>query len=81
MYAPTSTARTSVGSRRRSPLVLHPPLTYSQLRMQNRTATLEIGSLAPDFSLPSANPEGGVFTLSTMLEQGSVIVEFLRGTW
>jgi hypothetical protein len=49
--------------------------------MQNRTATLEIGSLAPDFSLPSANPEGGVFTLSTMLEQGSVIVEFLRGTW
>jgi peroxiredoxin len=49
--------------------------------MKNRTETLEIGSLAPDFSLPSANPEGGIFTLSTMLEQGSVIVEFLRGTW
>ena len=49
--------------------------------MQNRTETLEIGSLAPDFSLPSANREGGRFTLSTMLGQGAVIVEFLRGTW
>lgn len=49
--------------------------------MQNRTETLEIGSRAPDFSLPSANHEGKTFTLSTMLEKGSVIVEFLRGTW
>jgi hypothetical protein len=49
--------------------------------MQNRTETLGIGSRAPDFSLPSANREGGVFTLSNMLERGAVIVEFLRGTW
>jgi peroxiredoxin len=49
--------------------------------MQNRTETLEIGSRAPDFSLPSANPEGGTFTLSAMLGRGPVIVEFLRGTW
>ncbi|MFZ0804266.1 MAG: hypothetical protein WBQ09_04245 [Terriglobales bacterium] len=49
--------------------------------MQNRTETLEIGSRAPEFSLPSANREGSIFTLSTLLENGPVVVEFLRGTW
>jgi peroxiredoxin len=49
--------------------------------MQNRTETLQVGSRAPEFSLPSANRECAIFTLSTMLERGPVIVEFLRGTW
>ena len=49
--------------------------------MQNRTETLEVGSRAPEFSLASANWQGSTFTLSTMLGQGLVIVEFLRGTW
>jgi len=48
--------------------------------MQNRTETLEIGSLAPDFSLPAANREG-MFTLGGLLEQGPLLLEFLRGTW
>jgi peroxiredoxin len=49
--------------------------------MENRTETLGIGSRAPEFSLPSANWEGSIFTLSTMLGRGPAIVEFLRGTW
>jgi|HubBroStandDraft_6_1064221.scaffolds.fasta_scaffold88881_2 hypothetical protein len=55
-------------------------LTVS-LRMQNRTETLEVGSRAPEFALPSANSEGKLFALSIMLGNGPVIVEFLRGTW
>jgi peroxiredoxin len=42
---------------------------------------LEVGSRAPEFALPSANWEGSIFNLSTMLGRGPVIVEFLRGTW
>jgi len=49
--------------------------------MKDRTETLEIGSRAPEFSVPSANWEGSTFALSTLLERGPVIVEFLRGTW
>jgi peroxiredoxin len=49
--------------------------------MQNRTETLEVGSRAPEFALPSANRKDGTFALSTMWGQGPVIVEFLRGTW
>jgi hypothetical protein len=49
--------------------------------VQNRTETLAVGLQVPEFSLPSANWEGCIFTLSTMLERGPVIVEFLRGTW
>jgi len=74
-------ARDFAGSQEPSCLVLHAPLPYSQFEMQNRTETLEIGSRAPEFSLPAANREGSVFTLSTMLGRGPVIVEFLRGTW
>lgn len=48
--------------------------------MQNRTETLEIGSRAPDFSLGAANREGK-FTLAGLLEQGTLVLEFLRGTW
>jgi hypothetical protein len=69
------------GSRHASSLVPHPPLTYSQFKVHNRTETLEVGSRAPEFALPSANWEGSIFTLSTMLGRGPVVVEFLRGTW
>jgi peroxiredoxin len=48
--------------------------------MKNRTDTLEIGSRAPDFSLEAANAEG-TFTLSELLSQGTLVLEFLRGTW
>ena len=48
--------------------------------MMNRTETLQIGSKAPDFSLEAANREG-TFTLSGLLAQGTLILEFLRGTW
>ncbi|MGA6984769.1 MAG: hypothetical protein WBZ01_01840 [Terriglobales bacterium] len=53
--------------------------------MQHRTDTLEIGSRAPDFSLAAANREG-TFTLAGLLEQGllaggTLILEFVRGTW
>jgi len=48
--------------------------------MQNITETLGIGSRAPEFKLSAANHEG-TFTLSGLLGQGPVIVEFLRGTW
>jgi len=48
--------------------------------MQNRTEILGIGSRAPDFSLGAANREG-TFTLGGLLAQGTLILEFLRGTW
>jgi len=49
--------------------------------MQARTETLEVGVRAPEFSLPAANREGSIFTLSTILGRAPVIIEFLRGTW
>jgi len=48
--------------------------------MQRRTETLEVGSRAPEFSLRAANREGE-FVLSQLLTTGTVVVEFLRGTW
>ena len=48
--------------------------------MKNITETLGIGSKAPDFTLSAANQDGS-FTLSSLLKQDTVIVEFLRGTW
>jgi hypothetical protein len=48
--------------------------------MKDRTETLEIGSIAPGFSLQAANRDG-VFTLDGLLTQGMLILEFLRGTW
>jgi peroxiredoxin len=51
-----------------------------ELNMENCTETLEIGSRAPDFSLRAANREG-TFTLGGLLTQGTLILEFLRGSW
>ena len=48
--------------------------------MKNQTDTLEIGSRVPDFSLGAANRDG-TFTLGGLLAQGTLILEFLRGTW
>jgi peroxiredoxin len=48
--------------------------------MKDRTDTLAIGSLAPDFSLEAANRPGS-FTLADLVSQGSLVLEFLRGTW
>ena len=68
------------------PPVPHPllfPIPTSlkvELNMKNRTETLELGSLAPYFSLGAANREG-LFTLDGLLAEGALILEFLRGTW
>ena len=40
---------------------------------------LKVGSRAPDFSLPDAH--GNQVRLSSLLEQGPVIVTFYRGAW
>jgi len=48
--------------------------------MKDRTETLEIGSLAPYFSLSAANCEC-TFTLDGLLAGGALVLEFLRGTW
>jgi hypothetical protein len=48
--------------------------------MQERTETLALGSRAPQFSLFAANREGS-FSLSGLVAQGSLVIEFLRGTW
>jgi hypothetical protein len=53
---------------------------YSPRKMNNRTETLVVGDLAPDFTLAAANREGS-FSLSGVRARGPVIVEFLRGTW
>jgi peroxiredoxin len=44
------------------------------------SSTLHVGDRAPDFSLTAANREG-VLTLSGLLANGAVWIEFLRGTW
>jgi len=61
-------------------LFLIPASLTVEPSMQSRTDTLEIGSRAPDFSLGAANREG-TFTLSGLIEKGTLILEFLRGTW
>ncbi|MGB9075008.1 MAG: hypothetical protein WCC22_20405 [Terriglobales bacterium] len=48
--------------------------------MKDRTDTLETRSRAPEFSLGAANREG-TFSLAGLLERGTLILEFLRGTW
>ena len=60
-----------------APTVLLP---YSHRRVRNRTETLEVGSPAPEFSLGAANREG-VFTLGSLRLGGTLVLEFLRGTW
>jgi len=51
-----------------------------KFKVQNRTETLEVGSRAPEFSLGVANREGKL-SLSGLLADGTLIIEFLRGTW
>ena len=70
----------SRGSRVRSLVVPGFFLPYSQPRVKDRTETLEIGSRVPAFSLGAANREGQ-FTLAGLIERGTLILEFLRGTW
>jgi hypothetical protein len=48
--------------------------------VKSRTDTLEIGSRAPEFSLEAANREG-TFRLANLYAGGTLILEFLRGTW
>jgi peroxiredoxin len=47
--------------------------------MRDRTETLAVGSVAPEFALSAANREG-LFSLRELLG-GVLVVEFLRGTW
>ncbi len=48
--------------------------------MPEETATLQVGDRAPGFELAAANrPEP--HSLARALEQGPVVLEFLRGTW
>jgi len=64
-----------------NPLLFPIPASLKvELNMKNRTETLETGSRAPDFSLGAANREG-TFTLGGLLAQGTLVLEFLRGTW
>ena len=51
-----------------------------EIEMADRTETLTVGSRAPEFSLVAANREES-FSLSALRAQGTVILEFLRGTW
>jgi hypothetical protein len=55
-------------------------LPYSRSKVKNRTNTLDVGSRAPEFSLGAANREG-TFSLAGLLKGGTLILEFLRGTW
>jgi hypothetical protein len=48
--------------------------------MRDRTETLVAGSRAPEFELAAANREGA-FSLRGLLTHGTVVLEFLRGTW
>ncbi len=54
--------------------------TLTKLAMTGRSDTLQIGGLAPEFSLAAAN-RPGTFSLAEARGRGPVIVEFLRGTW
>jgi peroxiredoxin len=48
--------------------------------MQDHTDTLQLGSKAPEFTLPAANRDGE-FTLTGLIGRGALVLEFLRGTW
>ena len=49
-------------------------------KVRTSTDTLEVGVRAPEFSLAAANREE-TFSLAGLLERGTLILEFLRGTW
>jgi peroxiredoxin len=48
--------------------------------MQARTDTLASGSPAPEFTLKAVNEEAS-YSLSELISDHKVIVEFMRGTW
>ncbi len=48
--------------------------------MLSTSATLKVGDPAPDFTLAAANREGP-FPLAQLLARGTLLLEFLRGTW
>jgi peroxiredoxin len=48
-------------------------------RFQKKVTSLEIDSIAPDFTLPNAN--GEMRSLYELLENGPVILTFYRGGW
>jgi peroxiredoxin len=48
--------------------------------MHEETETLAAGARAPEFSLKAANREDE-FTLRSLVQNGNLILEFLRGTW
>jgi hypothetical protein len=48
--------------------------------MKHRTQTLEVNSPALEFTLPAANrPQH--FSLRDLVSSGTLVLEFLRGTW
>lgn len=50
------------------------------MNMKDRAQTLEVNSPAPEFTLPAANrPQH--FSLRDLVLSGTVVLEFLRGTW
>ncbi len=48
--------------------------------MLNSSETLKVGDRAPDFFLPAANRPGHL-VLAELRAAGTVVLEFLRGTW
>jgi hypothetical protein len=48
--------------------------------MKDQTETLRAGFRAPEFELAAANREG-MISLAGLLSRGTLILEFLRGTW
>jgi peroxiredoxin len=44
------------------------------------SSALQVGDRAPEFTLPAANREG-TFSLAQLIAHGTLILEFLRGTW
>src|SRR5690348_146289 len=53
-------------------------MAYSNV--QNTTDTLGIGSRAPDFKLTAVNTSK-IYSLSDLIADSPVILEFMRGTW
>ncbi len=53
---------------------------YSPDKMSVTSSTLKPGDRAPEFTLSAANREGS-FALTELRTRGTVILEFLRGTW
>lgn len=72
--------RTSAGSRESSEYCDALRRGLKSAQVQDRTETLQAGSRAPEFSLYAANREGQ-FSLPSLLQNGNLILEFLRGTW